>query len=612
MSNLDGAEPRTPARHGLGEPATSGARALTPPVDVGVSCGPCRFWWMTRWLLLLLFLPTGCSRTYHQRWADRETYGIIGEKAAQVPNMDRGFTIDQAHAVSLEGLPRIEQAPDFLGPGGSQELDATLLTLPQALELGVRHSRTYQNAREQLYLAALSLTQSRHDFAPIFSAGGRGTYSADTEQVVDFEPDPENPGATKPVLSDELVEQSRVSASGTVRADWLIRDVGRLSTAFTTDFLRFLSGDPRSLASSQLGATFVRPLLRNAGYQQQKENLTQAERNVLYALRDFTRFRKSFSVQLATAYYGVLGNRDAVRNNYLNLQSSRLNVERSRALAAEGRTTQADLGRIEQQVLSAESAWINAVRNYRQSLDDLKIQLGLSTDATVVLDDRELDSLTIIHPDIGVEESIEIALTARLDYHTTRDQIEDAERRVELAVNNLRPQVDFVASASLRSPEESSGFPLPDPDRYRWNAGFDLDLGIDQKPRRNLLREAYINLARAQRNLGLQADQIELQIRDSWRTLEQARRNHQISEISVSLAQRRVEEQNLLAEIGRARAQDQVDAQNDLVNSMNQRTQALVQHTIARLQFWYQMGILYIKDNGQWEELSDANSPQPR
>jgi outer membrane protein TolC len=557
--------------------------------------------------LLLLLLATGCSRDYYRRWADRETYGIIGDKSGLVENMDPRFTIEQTNVIVLDELPSVEAAPEFLGTNGIQEVGATVLTLERVLDLGVHHSRLYQNQKEQLYLAALSLTQSRHDLVPIFSAGGRGAYIVDTEQVVDFEPDPENPGETKPVLSDELVEQSRVSAAGSARADWLIRDVGRVSAAFTTDFVRFLAGDPRTLVSSQLGATFVRPLLRNAGFKQQMENLTQAERDVLYALRDFTRFRKQFSVQLATAYYDVLGNRDAVRNNYLNLQSSRINVDRSRALAAEGRTTQADLGRIEQQVLSSENAWINSLRTYRQALDDLKVRIGLSTDAHVVLDDRELEVLAILHPDLDVDDAARVALSARLDYQNTRDAVEDAERRVALAVDNLKPQADLVAAASISSPEESSGFPLPDPERYRWNAGLDVDLGIDQKPRRNILREATIGLARAQRDLEQQADQIELQIRDNWRTLEQARRNFQISEISVSLAQRRVEEQELLAELGRARAQDQVDAQNDLVNSLNQRTQALVQHTIARLEFWNNMGILYIKDNGQWEEVANAS-----
>src|SRR5262249_23965338 len=87
-----------------------------------------------------------------------------------------------------------------------------------------------------------------------------------------------------------------------------------------------------------------------------------------------------------------------------------------------------------------------------------------------------------------------------------------------------------------------------------------------------------------------------------WRTLEQARRTYEISEIGVRLAERRVEEQELLAEFGRAKALDQVDAQNALLSSKDQRTQALVAHTIARIQFWDNMGILYIKENGSWQE----------
>jgi hypothetical protein len=63
-----------------------------------------------------------------------------------------------------------------------------------------------------------------------------------------------------------------------------------------------------------------------------------------------------------------------------------------------------------------------------------------------------------------------------------------------------------------------------------------------------------------------------------------------------------------LAELARAKAQDQVDAQNALIDSKNQRTAALVNHTIARLQLWQNLGILYIKDNGQWEEIQHAKA----
>src|SRR5207244_10711351 len=108
--------------------------------------------------------------------------------------------------------------------------------------------------------------------------------------------------------------------------------------------------------------------------------------------------------QIATSYYGVLRSRDTVRNSFLNLQSSRKNAERSRALAREGRITQSDLGRLEQQELSTEGTWIDSVRNYQQALDNFKRQLGITLDAQVVLDDRDLQNLQILDPNLRLED----------------------------------------------------------------------------------------------------------------------------------------------------------------------------------------------------------------
>lgn len=281
---------------------------------------------------------------------------------------------------------------------------------------------------------------------------------------------------------------------------------------------------------------------------------------------------------------------------------------RSRAQAEEGRATQSDLGRLEQQELSAESEWINAVRQYRRILDDFKIEMGLPVDAPVILDDRELEALEIRHPEIRVDDSIQVALVARLDYQNQRDAFDDSVRRVDLAQNGLLPQLDLVADATISSPDRTNGFAWPEFDRYNWNAGLQFDPGLDRQRERTSYRSALIAQERSARALSLLRDQIAQEVRESWRSLEQARRTFEISALGVKIAERRVEEQSLLAELGRARAQDQVDAQNDLVNSRNQMTQALVGHTIARLQFWNNLGILYVKENGEWEERADAKT----
>jgi outer membrane protein TolC len=574
---------------------TRGIRPVEPAMEGRLHEQLALFLLIGCWVLI-----TGCSANYYRKSADKESYNAIASKAPLVTNMESHFTIDYTNSLNLDHLPIATQTNDFLGSAAAAEVGSRVMTLETALAVAVKNSRLYQNAKEQLYLSALSLTLSRHQFAPLFSASGSGNYG----QVAWV---PSN-GGTNVVLSDNLAERNQVRGNASVGVDWLIRDIGKLSAAFTTDFLRFLTGGPSTLVASELGATFSRPLLRNAGFKAEMENLTQTERDLLYALRDFVRFRKTFTVQVASAYYQVLGGRDAARNSYFNLDSSRRAGERTRSLANEGRTTQTDLGRIEQQELSAESAWISAVRNYQRALDDFKILLGIPVETRVVLDEQDLRNLSIQQPDIKVDEAIRIALAARLDYQNTADQQADAHRKTLLAKDRLKTQLDLTASGNIVSAQEDHGFPLPDVNRYSWSAGVNLDLPLERKAERNVYRSALIAESRSQRELELRRDEIELQVRESWRTLEQARRTYQISEIGVKLAQRRVEEQELLAELGRAKALDQIDAQNALLSSTDQRTQALVAHTVARLQFWENMGILYIKDQGQWVEGSPSAS----
>ncbi|MEO5801949.1 MAG: TolC family protein [Verrucomicrobiota bacterium] len=540
-------------------------------------------------LLCVLLIFGACSTKHYRKSADKEAAAVIAQKTPAVPNMDTHFSIEVLEKLTLADLPVAEKIEEFFGAEGEAEKGAGIISMEKALEIGVKHSRTYQSRKELLYLQALELTLARHNYTPIFSGGSQATYSSTRNAV------------------DSLTEDRSVSVRSGVGVDWLLRTGGRVAADFSTDFLRYVAGDPRAVSSSLLVGTFSQPLLRGAGYKIALENLTQAERNLLYALRDFTRFRKEFSVEIASAYYGVLQNRDAVRNSWRGFQNFKSNVEREKAFTEEGLRPQAALDQIKQAQLQTETRWINAVRSYRQSLDRYKIQLGLPVNAHVILDDLELEQLKILHPTVGVDEATKVALETRLDLYNEREQAQDATRKIKVAANSLRTKLDLVGSASVGG-AGGSGFANPDFDRYGWSAGLDLDLPLDRKAQRNSYRAALITNERAARELQLAIDNIKLQINDGWRNLDQAKRNFEISEIGVELAARRVEEQELRAELGRGTARDLVDAQNDLINSKNERTTALVGHTIARLNFWRDMGILMIKDNGQWEELSNAEN----
>ncbi|MDA0751241.1 MAG: TolC family protein [Verrucomicrobia bacterium] len=534
---------------------------------------------------------TGCSTQHYERSANREAASLIAEKTPDVANMDPKFELTKHEPAVLEDLPVYDTLDTFLGPTGQTELGARVVSLEKAIELATKYNRNYLTQKEDLYLQALSLSLARFQYTPIFGAGA-GVATTDRQRIAE----------DTATGVDVITRERTVNSDAGVGFNWLLRTGGRIATDFTTDFVRFVSNDSGWATSSALGASFTQPLLRGAGYRIAIENLTQAERNLLYQLRDFTRFRKEFTVDIVASYYQVLQNRDRVRNSYRGYNSFKTSVERETARSEEGETPIAELNRLRESLLSTEQGWISAIRNYQLSRDRFKIDLGLSMDISIVLDQNELDNLSIHHPTITVEQAIKAATLMRLDLETVRDRLVDAQRKINVAADGLQADLDLSLSGNMSS-RPGSGVQLPDPQQRSWTASLGLDLPINRKRERNNYRSALIAFDRAQRQHDLFIDQVKLEIQDGWRNLEQRKREFEISEVRVALSESRSEEEILKQDLGLGLALNLVDAQNDLINSQNQRTSALISHTIARLGFWRDMGILFIKENGQWEEL---------
>jgi outer membrane protein TolC len=529
------------------------------------------------WLLVaMLVLGAGCSSQRYRKSADKETYRAIQDKVPRVPNMDSNFTIETNALVLWEDLPKIIEVDPALGEIGSSEVGAHVLSLAKSLEIAVKNSRDYQNSKETLYLSALSLTLARYQYTPIFFAGANPRYTGDLTKNVD-------------TLTDS--HQMQLNPNAGVK------------------IFRFIKGgDSRLMADSRVVGALSQPLLRGAGYKVNLENLTQAERNLLYDMRTFVQFRKSFTVDVVSQYYNVLRSKEQARNEWNRAKSFRQTAERTRAMYGEGLAKRADVGRLEQEEISTDISLTDALVSYQRNLDNFKITLGIPLETMIVLDDEELKKLKIDHPDFNTTNAVRVALASRLDLYNVRDQFGDAARKIDLAKNQLLPDLTLVLDASAAAPR-GRGLPELDVQNVTWSAGFDVNLPLDRKSERNSYRSSLINYERARRRLELAVDQIKLAVNDNWRSLETAKRNYDSSVIGVRVNQERVDEQNLLAEYGRATTIDQVDAQNALTVSLNAQTSALVNHTVTRLRFWRDLGILTVKDNGLWEEVNNISTP---
>jgi outer membrane protein TolC len=545
---------------------------------------------------IALMAISSCTPGLMRKSADNEVRRILTGKSSQVPNTGKGLLdVSTPNAIVLEEFRKNPKTEDFLGDRSHIEKGARVVPLDKALGLSVVHNRSYRTQKEALFLEALDLTLTRHDFAPIFSATGDTNYVNKRTPVSKTVTIPT--GLQKQVTS--LVSDATLTTNTDIGASLLMSTGAKLATNFTTDFLKLITGNLTHTSDSALAATLSQPLLRGAGFRATMETLTQAERDLLYSVRSFSQYRKTFAVDIATKYYNTLQARDAARNSFLAYTAFETALKSVQALNAEDRAKPSQVGLIQQASLRYRRQWISSIRSYEQQLDDLKIDLGIPIETPLLLEQNELEKLEIIDPNITLEEATNTALVTRLDLYNARNAVEDADRKIKVMEQNLLPQLDVVGGYQTKSNPRSPKVSL-NLDRRQLSAGLALDLRLDKKADRNNYRESLLLQQRALRNLDLAEEQVRSQIRTDWRDVDVAKKLYDISQTGIAQAQRRLLYEQELTDLGQGTARDLIDAQQDLIGSKDALTSALVAHTVARLKLWRDMGVLFIKKDGSW------------
>lgn len=518
-------------------------------------------------LLLLaaaLFL-NGCSAAYHRRQADREVYSIVQSAEKQVFGHQREFSVDTPYS----GRPPHEI------PAGEiiedrQRADALLLSLDQAIALAVQNSRQYQTEKERLYLTALTLTGERYEFGPKLFASG----TASLDRFSDGE--------------------QRASAHSRISVSQALKTGGRIGAAIANDLLRYYTGDPRRSAISAVSVNLLQPLLRGFGSNSPAvESLTQAERNVIYSVREYSFFQDEFALRIANDYFSLLAQKDLVRNRYANYLSR---VQSSRRLEARARDRErlSDVDQARQAELTARNNYINAVTAYQNSLDQFKIRLGFPLGVRLRLDDallNELETLGTVPVLLNEEEAFRFSVHNQLRVLNAIDRFEDSKRKVQVAANRLRADLNIFGDAALTS-EGPTDYTRFDANKVRAGAGIELNLPLDRLRERNNYRASLISFESELRSLSLTLDNLKDSIQRGLRVLEQRRQSYEIQKNALEVANRRVASTRLLLEAGRAEVRDLIEAQDAQIAAQTAVTSALVGYQEVRLQLMLDLGIL--------------------
>lgn len=528
-----------------------------------------------------------CSSSFYKRMADREVFGILHKKTTKVPNSgEHLLDITPPPPVRMEELRKNQEGKvDFLGDRAFVEQDARVVSLAEALNYAVHRNRNYLLQKELVYLSVLDLTLARQQFTPIFSGGG-STAQSRTKMESGV---------------NNLVNTGTLTTSVNTGFTVLSRTGARLATNLTGDFIRFMTGG-RDNGSSALAFSLTQPLLRGAGYLSASETLTQAERSVLYNIRNFTHLRKTFAVDIATQYFRTIQAREASRNAHLAYIAFNKVVERETAMAEANLRSKSSLGRLLQSQITFQRSWISALRNYEQALDDLKVQLGLPVTERIVLDYKDMNDIEILHPKGSLEEALDTAQTTRLDLWNSRDRVEDASRRVLIAKQDMLPSLNTVVNYNILDNPDRTEFALI-PRNRSTGMGVNSDFNLNLKPERNSLRAAMIAEQRARRELDLAEETVRNNVRTSWRDLEVARKQYELAVRGLEISTARLEVEEAFNAEGQGTAIDLVDAQRDMNTTRDLMVSTRINHNLARLQLWRDMGVLFIEKDGSWVDV---------
>jgi len=517
-------------------------------------------------IFALVFLG-GCSAGHYQKKADKDVYAILRKVEDDIFGRSSGFSIDSTSGkATAAGILKKRSSGKRLK-----------LSLDQALSYAIKNSREYQSEKERLYLTALTLTGERHNFKPRFFGNTNANYARAS--------DGERSGS---VNSNLGVNQA-------------LKSGGALGVSIANDLLRYFTGDPRRSAASTLSLNVTQPLLRGAGSRIAAERLTQANRNVVYAVRDYTHFQNTFSVDIVTRYFNLLQNKNVIFNEYNNYESRKANREYLQA--RKDRESPEAASNAEQDELEAKNRYISAVTNYRNALDRFKITLGLPQTTELHLDDDEIDRIRKIGAkplNILNSQAFLIALDHRLPLFNQIDRFEDSKRQIAFAADRLKADLNIVGGASLDNrggPTDYRNFNFKD---VRANVGLQLNLPLDRLRERNEYRATLISFEAATRRLGQDFDELRNLLDRRIREVEQFRQSYAIQSNAFTLAKKRVEGNKLRFQAGTVIFRRLSESQDALIAAQNAETQALVNYLGARLNLMIDLGILKTDSKSYW------------
>ena len=529
-------------------------------------------------------LAGGCTGWYARR-ADLAAGGAIQSANKRALGTTQPFDATyRPFAVRNEPnnpVIRVGDKTISLGSGPVQKL-APL----EAVEIAFRNSRALQDKTEELFSRALSVSSGRRSWDyPLLG----GTVAADATHTKVNNGPQDNVGTVNPDLT---LTQKFLNG-------------GVFTAAYGLDVLTDFTGAGGTTVGSLMKANFTQPLLQGAWNGSAYENQYRAERDLLLAVFEYQRFRQTFAADIITQYYRLLQQQDQLVNRERSITRLKQTLVQTRVLVQGGQSPRIEQDQAEQNLLNAMISLQSDQQDYRNGLDQFKITLGLPVAAAVEGDypaaierlvEKGLEPLNLKE-----DQAVGVAMSARSDVLNRRADLRDAERDVDLAADKFLPVLDLELGISAPGTAPRKFYRTRFNDHTR-TAGASFEYQLDQTDNRNAYRNSMLAFDKAKRDYSEFLDNVVLEVRKSYRQLDQSRQSYELQVRNVELARRRRKLAELQQKEGQASARDVLEAEDALREAQNGLTAAVVGYTTTRLAFLADLGLIEADEKGVLHE----------
>ena len=323
------------------------------------------------------------------------------------------------------------------------------------------------------------------------------------------------------------------------------------------------------------------PLLRGFGPNAAHYVLRNSRRAQQAQERSYELGRQRLAVDVARTFYQIVQQRQLLGVSRQSLKRSRSLLRASAARLAVGLVSKLDVFRAELQASQAEDAMVRSRAALDTALEQFRVLLGLSP--TEPLEPQPVELGERLADDAEpLPVLLDRARARRLELEEGRDQVDDAQRTVSLARQNMLPQLDLNLGFT-QGGLGTTFFNAFGTDR-RVNVYFSASYPVERSADRASKAVAEIDVAARTRSVRQQELQVEGEVRAAVRELDRIRKSVELQKKGVEVAEQQRRLATLRYQRGLASNFDVVDAEGSLVLARSALVGLLTSYRVARIE----------------------------